>query len=305
MRFWLIIAALIFTAYFAFQRMQHPQLNHNSVMDRITHPTDTRLRYRIGHVDPRFNLTQEQVKRLTQQAADIWYTGAKQSFFVYDPNAQLAINLIYDERQAESSARSQEMRILENTRQYTDAEHFKVQQLEQELLQAKRELDIQQINYEQRLNQYNQMVNALNQSQQRYSDNVMQQIQQQKQQLQQQQVELQTNTDIFNRKVEHLNQNVNQANSINHQFNQSVDQFNQRFQPRQFDKGVFNGREINVYEFQSENDLRITLAHELGHALGLKHNDDPKALMYPVMKEQNLYQFQLTNADLAMLNSRN
>ena len=261
MRFWLIIAALIFTAYFAFQRMQHPQLNHNSVMDRITHPTDTRLRYRIGHVDPRFNLTQEQVKRLTQQAADIWYTGAKQSFFVYDPNAQLAINLIYDERQAESSARSQEMRILENTRQYTDAEHFKVQQLEQELLQAKRELDIQQINYEQRLNQYNQMVNALNQSQQRYSDNVMQQIQQQKQQLQQQQVELQTNTDIFNRKVEHLNQNVNQANSINHQFNQSVDQFNQRFQPRQFDKGVFNGREINVYEFQSENDLRITLAH--------------------------------------------
>ena len=304
MRFWILVVVILFTAYFAFQRMQHPQLNHNSVMDRIIHPTDTRLRYSIGQVDPRFSLSKQQVQYVAQQAANIWDVGTGQSFFVYDPNAQLTINLIYDDRQAESSARSQEMRILENTRQYTDAEHFKVQQLEQELLQAKRELDIQQINYEQRLNQYNQMVNALNQSQQRYSDNVMQQIQQQKQQLQQQQVELQTNTDIFNRKVEHLNQNVNQANSINHQFNQSVDQFNQRFQPRQFDKGVFNGREINVYEFQSENDLRITLAHELGHALGLKHNDDPKALMYPVMKEQNLYQFQLTNADLAMLNSR-
>ncbi|MDW5308229.1 matrixin family metalloprotease, partial [Acinetobacter baumannii] len=29
------------------------------------------------------------------------------------------------------------------------------------------------------------------------------------------------------------------------------------------------------------------LAHEFGHALGLKHTDDPKSLMYPLLKEQD------------------
>lgn len=305
MRFGLIIAILLFTAYFTFQRVQHPQLNHNSIIDRITHPTDTRLRYKIGQIDPRFNINAEKVQQLTQQAAEIWHTGTTQNLFVYDPNAQLSINLIYDERQAESDARTQEMKNLEDTRQYSNNEQEKIQQNKQQLAEDKRQLEIQQMNYQQRLNQYNQMVNTLNNSHQRYSEAFIQQLNRQKEQLRQQQYELQHMTTEYNQKVAQLNHNVEQANMLNHQFNQSVDQFNQRFQPRQFDKGVFNGHEINIYEFQSDNDLRITLAHELGHALGLKHNDNPQALMYPIMKEQNLNNFQLTNTDIAMLDSRN
>lgn len=75
MRFWILVVVILFTAYFAFQRMQHPQLNHNSVMDRIIHPTDTRLRYSIGQVDPRFNLSKQQVQYVAQQAANIWDVG--------------------------------------------------------------------------------------------------------------------------------------------------------------------------------------------------------------------------------------
>lgn len=304
MRLWILLGLIIFTAYFAIQRMMYPQLNHNSAIDRITHPLDTRLRYKIGEVDPRFNINKEQVQSLAQQATEIWHAGTLQNLFVYDPNAQLAINLIYDDRQAESDARSQEMRILENTQQYTQGEKQKIQQIHAELDMANRELDIQKVNYQNKVEQYNQLVNSMNQTRQNLDASARFQLDQQKNQLIIEQEQLKQQLDTYNQKVYELNRQVDQLNSVNQQFNQSVDRFNTRFQPRQFDKGVFDGRTINIYEFESNDDLRVTIAHELGHALGLAHNNDPKALMYPMMKEQDLKNFRLTAADLAMLNSK-
>lgn len=304
MRFWILVCLIIFTAYFTIQRMMHPQLNHNSALDRITHPLDTRLRYRIGEVDPRFNMTKEQVQNLAQQATEIWHSGTLQNLFVYDPHAQLTINLIYDQRQAESTARSQELKILENTQHYTQGEKQRIQQLHAELNIANRELDIQKSNYQSKLDQYNQLVNTLNQTQQNLDASERFQLDQQKNQLIIEQEQLRQQLETYNQKVYDLNNQVQQLNSVNHQFNQSVDQFNMRFQPRQFDKGVFDGKSINIYEFQSDADLRVTIAHELGHALGLAHNNDPKALMYPMMKEQDIQNFHLSASDLAMLNSR-
>lgn len=304
MRFWILVAVILFTAYFAIQRMMYPQLNHNSTLDRISHPLDTRLRYRIGEVDPRFHMSKTQVENLAQQATEIWHQGTMKSLFVYDPNAKLAINLIYDQRQAESSARSQEIRILENSQQYTKSEKQKIQQLQSEIDFANLQLDQQKTNYQSKVDQYNQLVNQLNQSRQNLDANQRFQLDQQKNQLIIEQSQLKQQLDDYNQKINVLNQQVNQFNSVNQQYNQSVDQFNLRFQPRQFDKGVFDGRSINIYEFSSDDDLRVTIAHELGHALGLKHNNDPKALMFPMMKEQDLQNFRLTQADLAMLNSR-
>ncbi|MFW1859899.1 matrixin family metalloprotease [Acinetobacter defluvii] len=304
MRFWLIFAVILFTAYFSIQRYLHPQLNHNSTIDRISHPLDTRLRYRIGDVDPRFQISRQHLEVLSQQAADIWHQGTMKSLFVYDPNAKLAINLIYDERQAESTARQQELNILENTQEYQNSERSNIEKLRAELDQSNREIDIYKVNYETKVSQYNQFVESINHSNQAIHTSLQAQLQQLKAQLETEKINLSQRLASHNQKVERLNQQVDILNSNNQQFNHSVDQFNARFQPRQFDKGVFNGKSINIYEFQSDADLRVTIAHELGHALGLLHNTDPKALMYPMMKEQDLQNFRLTAADLAMLNSR-
>ena len=81
----------------------------------------------------------------------------------------------------------------------------------------------------------------------------------------------------------------------------AVAQFNQTFKPVVLHKGQFKDNQIFIYEFSSIDDLRLTLAHEFGHALGLKHTQDPKSLMYPRIKEQDAKDFKLTDTDLKLL----
>lgn len=98
---------------------------------------------------------------------------------------------------------------------------------------------------------------------------------------------------------------TDELKQLHEQLTQSVDRFNQNFAPQLVHKGQFKGKQIFIYEFSSIDDLRLTLAHEFGHALGLKHTHNPKSLMYPRIKEQDPKNFQLTATDLALLNHTN
>jgi len=108
---------------------------------------------------------------------------------------------------------------------------------------------------------------------------------------------LQEQLSSFNQQV-----SVHQNSVQSHQRN--IQQAQQRFPPRQFHKGIFMGDKIQIYQFDAKDDLRLTLAHELGHALGLYHHNDPEALMYPVLGEQNLQDFKLRPADKTLLYTR-
>jgi len=303
MRQSLLFALLGFLGLILYQNMQQPQLRLNPLLDRLTHPFDQRIRYRIAEVDPRFALSEHELKQISQQATDIWKQGLGQDYFVYDPNARLSIRLIYDQRQDESVQRRDQLSKLTQNEHGLSQKNTELKAMQQNLARHSGALDVQKQSLQDLSQNYNAMIRQYNQhggvpaSQQAA-------VQQSLVQLRQQQHVLDQQIASFNLQVNAYNQKVDELNRLDQGHNLAIDQFNQRFQPRLFDKGLFNGREIHIYEFESKEDLRLTLAHEFGHALGMKHHNDPKALMYPMLEEQDMQHFRLQSADIALFNAR-
>ena len=288
-------------ALLLFQQIRYPQIRLNPISSRILHPFDTRLHYRIGQIDPRFGLSMSEAQQLSEQADHIWQQGTGHIWFVYDPHARLQINFVYDERQNQTNQRVQQLQQIQQTQAQQQQQQQFLDAKKQSIAQSQMMLDRKQAEFQVALAQYNQTVEQINQ-QDGANPQLKSIFDQQKFYLEQQKQQLNQAIIAHNQVVSTSNQQVDHYNQTNQQIRQSIDRYNQHYAARQFDKGIFNGREINVYEFENQDDLRLVLAHELGHALGLKHlYNNPKALMYPTLKQQNLEDFQLTTDDIALL----
>ncbi|NIE98391.1 matrixin family metalloprotease [Acinetobacter sp. Tr-809] len=269
-------------------------INH---MDAHRHQTTKKIvHYRIADIDPRFNLSQQQVLELTQQAAKLWEQETGQQNFIYDPQAEFSINLIFDERQQRSTDRLQGLDQLKQQQKQWENQNLQLQQLKAEIQRTTALITSKQAQLNLQFQQYNTEVLRFNQTRSSSKD-LAQQFSQRQRALEQQSLMLQREVQEHNQRTQQLNQRIQNLNQTNQQLVASASQFNQVFQPHLFHKGHFNGKQILIYEFSSTNDLRLTLAHEFGHALGLEHTNDPSSLMYPVIQKQNFQQFALTDSD--------
>lgn len=283
---------------FVIQNHQYPHVRHNALSDRLLHPFDTRLRFKIAQIDPQFMLSKADLIRLSHDAIDIWHTGTGHDLLVYDENARFQVKVIYDERQKNYLAQKD----IEKKLQYDDQTH---QRNADNIMLKREDLDRQQQVLLQQKSQIEAAHNQLRQQLQHTASaqaqqhllNELQQLSSEANVLNQRAAYLQHNIDQFNQEISQFQQQI-------HQHQHNIQQARQQFPPREFHKGVFNGREIHIYQFSNQDDLRLTLAHELGHALGLKHHQDPEGLMYPQLEHQLSQGFKLRSSDLDLFQSR-
>lgn len=254
-------------------------------------PCEKTLTYGLGEFDSRFGVSREQLIQSLVQAEAIWEKPTGFDLFAYDPNGELKINLIYDERQEQTRAEYELRKKLDST-----GESYNSLVKEHATMLSAYERD--RAPYESRLVAYNSQLSFWN-SRGGAPRKEFEELEKERQYLQAEQ-------DRLNEIARQLNSIAEHITTIAERHNLNVTVYNQQFAiSRQFDQADYRSRDrvINVYQYGDLTELRLALAHELGHALGLEHVEEPEAIMYYLMERQDQRNPALKPADVNALKS--
>lgn len=221
---------------------------------------DAPIRYKIGTIDERFNVTHDEFLSTIRQSSSVWSGIVGKNLFIYDPKGSLTINLVYDKRQALTT----EISSLQNQIQ------TQKEALNPEIAQY--EKDVQ--NFKSRVSTLNAEIadwNSKGGAPKEVYD-----------QLTEEQKNLQTEADRLNATAQRLNQSTEAFNGEISKLNGTIDTFNSALAQKP-EEGLFDGErnEIYIYFITNQNELVHTLSHELGHALGIDHIANKTSIMYP------------------------
>jgi gas vesicle protein len=256
------LLSLLFFGFFAIffynrlDNLGYLNPDHLFAVSLCDHP----ISYKIGTFDPKFGITKEEFSSDIRKATAVWEKSYQKPLFVFDTNAPLTINLVYDSRQQLSN---------------------QINKLQDEVQNNQDKLKDQAGAYEDRVTDFRKRIIAFNKTVADWNakggapEDVYQQLKAEEQ-------DLRKEADSLNAEAQKLHQTTQDYNGEVTQLNQTIDNFKETIQSKP-EEGVFNGPEntITIYFSNSKDEFIHTLAHELGHARGLDHNFDPQSIMYP------------------------
>jgi len=237
----------------------------------------------------------------------MWEDAAGQSLFEYDNGIGFPINLVYDDRQ-------ERVQGMVEAEQAIDRMKADLERLKTAAREAKEQFDLEQSEYEAALQNLNAQVSDYNRRIEEWNrqpsmpDEVAAQYRHEKQGLVDEKARLDLAVERLDRHGHNVNNLVEQANGAAARYNKEVDRFNAAYgRPVLQRIGVCRSiddvpQAIDVFAFTSKEHLAVILAHELGHALGLKHVSGNGSIMSAVEEgAKDAESLRLTDKDVSEL----
>ncbi len=251
-------------------------------------PCTEPISYVIGRFDKKFNISEEYFLDALAEAEAIWEKPFGKELFTYSRDNEgniLKVNLVYDYRQqATTKLKSLGLVVEENKSSY-DKLKAKFETLRSQYEKSKSTFNARVSSFNQRQSKYESEVNYWNKKGGAPSHEY-DRLEAERSALATESLTLKDIEKDISDMADEINALVVVLNRLVVSLNLSVEKYNTTSTARgeSFEEGVYSSdgftREIDVYEFSNREKLVRVLAHELGHALGLLHVDDPKAIMY-------------------------